>query len=311
MSHPIGVIVMAYGGPNKLDDIPGYLADIRTGRVTTQETLNAITHSYTRIGGRSPLLQNSTAQCDAIRQHLDPERFTVYLGMRHWFPWIEDTIRTMLDDGITRGISLALAPHFSSLSTTRYQHKIKAGLDMHRGEIAFKHIDSYYKAPGFITALCNRVKEGLERWPEDERNTVHIVFSAHSLPSRIIEMGDPYDTQILATAHCIAEQLGLRDQQWSRCYQSAGRSPEPWLGPDLTDYIPELAKQGIQNMLSVPIGFVSDHIETLFDIDIEAQAIASTCGMHLERTLALHTDPTFTKQLADLIVEKADAQGWA
>lgn len=310
INYPIGVLIMAYGGPNNLEEIPGYLADIRNGRVTTTAVLEEITHNYTKIGGKSPLLEFSTAQVEAIRGQLDPEKFKVYMGMRHWAPWIEDTIRDMLDDGITHAVSMVLAPHFSKLSVAKYQDKIASGLEMYHGEIEFANIDSYHDVAGLIRPLAVRVREGINRWPEEERDEVHVVFSAHSLPVRIIKMGDPYDSQLRETAQLIANEAGLRDDQWSWSYQSAGRSPEPWLGPQLEEFIPELAEKGIKNIVSIPVGFVSDHVEILFDIDIEAQKAAQECGVRLERPSALNTDPVFMKQLADLIVAKADERGW-
>lgn len=216
----------------------------------------------------------------------------------------------MLTDGITHAVSLVMAPHYSYLSIAKYQAKIQAGLEMYRGRIEFAHIDSYHNLPGLIQPLADRVQEGLSRWPQSEQDTVHVIFSAHSLPVRIIKTGDPYDSQLQETARLVAEKAGLRPHQWSWSYQSAGRSPEPWLGPQLEDYIPELAQKGIKNIVSIPVGFVSDHVEILFDIDIEAQAAAKTHGIRLERPTALNTDPIFIQQLADLIVEKAGERGW-
>jgi ferrochelatase len=310
MNYPIGVLIMAYGGPNSLDEIPGYLADIRSGRVTTPAVLEEITNNYRQIGGKSPLLEYTTAQAEAIGNYLNPDRFKIYLGMRHWSPWIEETIRDMLAGGITHAVSLVMAPHYSQLSIAKYQAKIQAGLEMYRGRIEFAHIDSYHNVPGLIQPLAERVQEGLSRWPQSEQDTVHVIFSAHSLPVRIIKMGDPYDSQLRETAQLVAEKAGLRPHQWSWSYQSAGRSPEPWLGPQLEEYIPELAQKGVKNVVSIPVGFVSDHVEILFDIDIEAQAAARASGIRLERPPALNTDPIFIQQLADLIVEKANEQGW-
>jgi ferrochelatase len=301
---------MAYGGPKNLDEIPGYLADIRSGRVTTTAVLEEITNSYRKIGGKSPLLEFTTAQAEAIAQHLDPQRFKIYLGMRHWAPWIEETIGQMLEDGITQAVSMVLAPHFSQMSIAKYQAKIEAGLEMYRGQIEFAHINSYHDVPGLIKPLAERVMDGLKRWPEGEREAVHVVFSAHSLPVRIMKMGDPYDSQLRETARLVAEKVGLLDEQWSWSYQSAGRSPEPWLGPQLEEYIPELAAKGIKNIVSIPVGFVSDHVEILFDIDIEAQAAAREHGVRLERPSALNTDPVFMKQLAELVEQRAAEEGW-
>ena len=235
----------------------------------------------------------------------EPPRFQCYLGMRHWAPWIEETVRDMLEDGITQAVSLVLAPHYSKLSIAKYQAKIQEGLDMYRGHIDFAHIMSYHDAPKYIKALAHRVEDGLSRWPEAERADVHVIFSAHSLPVRIIKMGDPYDKQLHETANLVAQKAGLSDEQWSWSYQSAGRSPEPWLGPQLEDYIPELAQRGIRKIISIPVGFVCDHVEILYDIDIEAQAVAQAHGVRLERPPALNTDSLFMETLATLIQDTA------
>jgi ferrochelatase len=306
---PIGVLVMAYGGPDSLEEIPGYLADIRSGRPTTPEVLAEITRNYARIGGRSPLLEISRAQVAALGALL-PDSFRTYLGMRHWAPWIEETVGQMVDDGITHAVSLVLAPHFSKLSVAKYQQKITDGLAMVHGVIQFEHVSSYHDAPGYIAALVNRVQDGLARWPAGERDQVHVVFSAHSLPERILKMGDPYDSQLRETARLVAEGAGLPAVRWSWSYQSAGRSPEPWLGPQIQDHLPALAAQGIRQVISLPIGFVSEHVEILYDIDIQAQEVAQAHGMRLERPPALNTDPLFIGQLARLVRERAEAAGW-
>ena len=306
INYPIGVLVMAYGGPESLDEIAGYLADIRSGRPTTPAVLDEITNNYRQIGGKSPLMEFTKAQVDAIAAQFDPEKVRFYIGMRHWAPWIEEVVGQMIDDGITHAVSMVLAPHYSGMSIAKYQKKIAAGLEMYRGHIHFSNIDSYHDAEGLIQALANRVADGLSRWPAEERDSVHVVFSAHSLPVRIIKQGDPYDTQLRETARLVAERAGLPDEQWSWSYQSAGRSPEPWLGPQLENYILTLGEQGIKNVVSIAVGFVSDHVEILFDIDIEAQASAREAGIRLERPPALNTDPLFINQLAEIIRGKVD-----
>ncbi len=306
--YPIGVLLMAYGGPNSLAEIPGYLADIRSGRPTTPSVLEEITHNYQQIGGKSPLLEFTQQQVNAVAAQLDPHQFKCYLGMRHWSPWIEEVIGQMIDDGITHAVSLVLAPHYSKLSIAKYQEKIADGLAMYRGQIEFAHINSYHNAPKYIQALANRVQEGINRWPGDERSDVHVIFSAHSLPARVLKMGDPYDSQLRETAQLVAARAGLTADQWSWSYQSAGRSPEPWLGPQLEEYIPILAARGIKKLVSIPVGFVCDHVEILFDIDIEAQAAAKTQGIQLERPPALNNDPLFISTLVELI--QAQAAPW-
>ena len=302
-TEKIGVLVMAYGGPDSLDDLPGYLADIRSGRPTTPAVLEEIGNNYRQIGGKSPLRGISEAQVAALAQHFDPEQVRFYLGMRHWSPWIEDIVGQMIDDGITDAVSIVLAPHYSNLSVAKYQQKVQDGLEMYRGRINFRHIKSYHDHPLLIRAFSERVADGLARWPAEERDQVHILFSAHSLPERILKMGDPYDGQLRETAALIAADAGLRDDRWSWSYQSAGRSPEPWLGPPLDEHLRALAAQGVRNVISIPVGFVCDHVEILYDIDIQAQEIARELGMRLERPPALNTDPLFIEALADVITE--------
>ena len=193
MNHscdPIGVLIMAYGGPNSLEELPGYLADIRQGRPTTPAVLEEIGHNYEQIGGKSPLLERSTAQANAVARRLDPDQFRIYLGMRHWAPWIEDVAGQMIADGITRAVSIVLAPHYSRMSIARYQAKVADGLEMYRGHIEFEHVASYHDAPKLIQAFADRVAAGQAKWPQHEQDTIHVVFSAHSLPVRVLKMGE-------------------------------------------------------------------------------------------------------------------------
>jgi len=304
---PIGVLVMAYGGPESLEEIPGYLADIRAGRPTPRAVLEEITENYRTIGGRSPLLEISRRQVGALADELGAA-YRCYLGMRHWSPWIEDVVGRMVEDGVSRAVSLVLAPHFSALSVARYQQRVADGLDLYRGRIELAHVASYYDAEGLIDALAGRVAEGLDRWPEAERDDVHVVFTAHSLPARLFEAGDPYDAQCRETARLVAERAGLEQESWSWSYQSAGRTPEPWAGPDLGDHLRELATRGVRDVLVCPVGFVSDHVELLFDVDVRAKEIADGLGVRLERPPALNDEPAFVATLAELV--RARAQAW-
>jgi ferrochelatase len=313
-TQPIGVLLMAYGGPESLSEIAGYLADIRDGRPTTPAVLAEITRNYAAIGGRSPIAALTQLQADDVERALNSSgrsaTFRVYVGMRHWSPWIEDTVGRMGADGITRAVSMVLAPHYSGMSIARYQAKIADGLEMYRTCIQFAHVNSYHTAPGLIASLAERVTAGIERWPQSERNDVHVIFSAHSLPERIIRAGDPYDSQVRETARLVAERAGIPDERWSWSYQSAGRSPEPWLGPTYPDHLMDLSSRGIRNVVSVPVGFVSDHVEILYDIDIEARRIADSLGMRLERPPSLNNDPRFIQQLASTIADRVTEAGW-
>ena len=304
MRMPIGVLVMAYGGPESLDEIPGYLADIRSGRPTPRRVLEEITANYGAIGGSSPLLEVSRRQVDALAERLG-DGYRCYLGMRHWSPWIEEVVGEMVDDGVTHAVGLVLAPHFSAMSVARYQQSVADGLDLYRGRIVFEHVASYHDAPGLVEAFAGRVAEGLALWPEGERDRVHVVFSAHSLPERVLAAGDPYGEQCLETARLVAERAGVPADRWSWSYQSAGRTPEPWAGPDLPDHLEELAARDVHDVVVVPVGFVSDHVELLFDVDVQAAKVAEGLGIRLERPPALNDDPVFVEALAELVRTRA------
>ena len=304
---PIGVLIMAYGGPESLDEIPGYLADIRAGRPTPRTVLEEITGNYRAIGSRSPLLEISRQQVDALANELG-DGYRCYLGMRHWSPWIGEVVGEMVEDGISHAVSLVLAPHFSALSVARYQQRIGDGLELYRGRMELAHVPSYHDADGLIEAFAGRVAEGLERWDEAERGGVHVVFTAHSLPSRLFAEGDPYDEQCRKTARLVAERLGLDTERWSWSYQSAGRTPEPWAGPDLGEHLRELAARGVRDVVVCPVGFVSDHVELLYDVDVRAKRIAGELGMRLERPPALNDDRGFIAVLAELV--RARAESW-
>jgi protoporphyrin/coproporphyrin ferrochelatase len=303
VSAPVGVLVMAYGGPESLEEIPGYLADIRGGRVTPRHVVEEITENYRAIGGRSPLLEVTRRQVDALAAELG-DGYRCYLGMRHWSPWIEEVVGEMVEDGVERAVGLVLAPHYSALSVARYQQRVADGLELCRGEIEFEHVSSYHDAPGLIEAFAARVEEGLARWPEEQRERVHAVFSAHSLPERVLAQGDPYDAQCRETAALVAERAGLQEGRWSWSYQSAGRTPEPWAGPDLGEHLEALASDGVRDVVVVPVGFVSDHVELLFDVDVRAKAVAEGAGIRLERPPALNDDPVFIHTLAGLVEQR-------
>ena len=301
---PVGVLVMAYGGPASLEEIPGYLADIRFGRPTPRAVLDEITENYRAIGGASPLLGATQRQVDALAARLG-DGYRCYLGMRHWSPWIEEVVGEMLDDGVARAVALVLAPHFSAMSVARYQQKVADGLELYRGAMDVEYVQSYHDHPGLVEAFSARVEEGLSRWDDDERERVHVVFSAHSLPLRVTTSGDPYDEQCRETARLVAERAGLADERWSWSYQSAGRTPEPWAGPDLGEHLENLAGQGVRDVVSVPVGFVSDHVELLYDVDVRAQGVAKRLGLRLERPPALNDDPRFVEVLAAIVREHA------
>jgi ferrochelatase len=302
---PVGVLVMAYGGPESPEEIPGYLADIRHGRATPRSVVDEITENYRAIGGRSPLLAVTRRQVDALQDRLG-DGYRCYVGMRHWSPWIEEVVGQMIDDGVEGAVGVVLAPQFSGMSVARYQQKVEDGLDLYRGRMELRHVTSYHDEEWLVSAFASRVRQGLERWPEERRGDVHVVFSAHSLPVRVITSGDPYADQCLETATLVASAAGLAEDRWSWSWQSAGRTPEPWAGPDLVEHLEELAAGGVGDVLCVPVGFVSDHVELLYDIDKRARSAAEKLGLTLERPPALNDDPVFIEGLAGTIRDVAE-----
>lgn len=302
MTETIGVLLMAYGGPDSLADIPDFLLDIRGGRPTSQALIDEITENYRQIGGRSPLLAITREQAALVEKQLnasapDGKHFKTYIGMRHWTPWIADAVQEMAADGIAHVVALVLAPHYSSMSIARYFEKLDRALAEQGHPFTYSAITDYHDHPLYIEALAERVENGLAQLPDD----AIVIFSAHSLPVRIIEAGDPYDEHLRDTARLVAQKVGLPDERWTFSYQSAGRSPEPWLGPQIEDHVVELAQRGHKHLLSCVVGFVADHVEVLFDIDIKAQKAAREAGATLLRVPSLNTDPRFIAALADLV----------
>ncbi len=302
MTETIGVLLMAYGGPDSLDDIPAFLRDIRGGRPTSQALIDEITENYRKIGGKSPLLDITRRQAALLEARLNVGarpgvHYKTYIGMRHWTPWIKDAVAQMIEDGIQQAVALVLAPHYSSMSIARYFARLDEALAEHDAPFSYAAVTSYHDHPLYVEALARRVQQGLDGMPGDTL----VIFSAHSLPVRIMEQGDPYDDQLRETARLVAAQAGLPDDRWTFSYQSAGKSPEPWLGPQIEEYVVELAGRGHKNLLSCVVGFVADHVEVLFDIDIEAQTAAEAAGARLERVPSLNDDPLFIAALADLV----------
>lgn len=285
----IGVLLMAHGTPSSLDEMPDYLRLVRGGRPASPELVEEMRRNYTAIGGRSPLTDLTMAQADALRRELGPE-IPVAVGMRNWSPFIRDALAELKAAGVTRAIGIPLAPQFSSLSVTKYFDAATAALP---AGMQLTRVDSFYNHPLLIQAFVERVREAAPA-PDEV-----VVFTAHSLPVRVIRGGDAYASEVARTARAIASCLGLR--RYRRAYQSAGRTPEPWIGLDLSDLIRYRAERGDRRFLAVPIGFVCDHTEILFDIDVQAQAAAQECGVSLRRTASLNTHPAFIAMLAAIV----------
>ena len=297
---------MAYGGPNKIDEVEPYLLDVRGYRPTAPEIIHEVRERYREIGGRSPILEQTQAQAAALEAALNTngQGFKAFVGMRHWHPYIKNTLAEMQAQGIEHAVGLAMAPHYSRMSIGAYFKKIEEV----GSPIEIAPIQNWHLLPGYLDALASRVRATLERFPVEVRAQVPVIFSAHSLPERILTWNDPYPEQLRATVEAVMQRLG--DQPHNFAFQSAAISDEPWLGPDVSELIQRYAEQGQKNILSCPIGFVCEHVEVLYDIDIVYQNLSKSLGVRLERIEMVHTAPPMIAGLAELIRKTAKEKNW-
>ena len=284
-----GVLLMAHGTPSSLEEMPEYLRLVRGGRPPSPELVEEMCHNYGAIGGRSPLTDVTMAQAEALRQRLGPD-VPVAVGMRTWTPFIADALADLARQGVTRVVAIPLAPQFSTLSVAKYFDAARAVLP---SGMTLAGVESFHAHPKLIEAFADQIALAAPAAGEE------VVFTAHSLPVRVIEAGDPYADEVAETSRLVAARAGIA--AYSRAFQSAGRTPEPWIGPDLGDLIGQLAAQGRRRFLVVPIGFVCDHTEILFDIDVQGKAAAERAGASLRRTASLNTLPAFISVLEDLV----------
>jgi protoporphyrin/coproporphyrin ferrochelatase len=301
----ISVVLMAYGTPRSREEILPYYTDIRRGRPPTDELLAELTGRYEAIGGLSPLAALTEAQRDAVQHALDsfqPGRFRVTLGLKHAHPMIEEAVANVANVGVEKIVGLVLAPHYSSYSIGQYVGRATTAAEPHGIEVI--GIDSWATEPAFITFLADDMRSRLAKMPPKTK----VLFTAHSLPQRIIDAGDPYPQELRATAVAVAEAVGLREgEQWAIAWQSAGRTPEPWIGPDVLDAIDALAasENPPGGVLVCACGFVADHLEVLFDLDIEAKKHAEARGLVFDRTTCVNDNPEVMAALARRIIEAA------
>ncbi len=306
MSKPVvGVLVMAYGTPNKKEEILPYYTHIRRGKPPTPELLQELTERYEAIGGLSNLNAITRAQTEGIARELaasgDEVEYRVYTANKHWEPWIPDTVRQMAEDGIKQAVGIVLAPQGSKMSSGAYFDQVNKVLEELGHPFQIKQVFNWHLEPGFIEAEVEKMEEALARFPEvqNPREEVAVVFTCHSLPERILTWNDPYPEHLREIGQAIAERCGLKKVHYA--YQSAGRTPEPWLGPDIREYLAELAGQGEKHVIVSAVGFISDHLEVLYDLDIEVKQDAEKLGVHLERTGMLNDHPKLLKALADVV----------
>jgi len=284
-----GVLLMAHGTPSSVDEMPEYLTIVRGGRVPSPALVEEMRHNYAAIGGRSPLTDITLAQADALRARLG-SGIPVAVGMRNWKPFIKEAVAELAGAGVTQAIAIPMAPQFSTLSVQKYIDAAKAAAG---DRIAVEPVESFHDHPLLIDAFAERVRAAQPR--PDEL----VVFTAHALPVRVIQSGDRYAEEVAATAALVAERAGV--SRYRVAYQSAGRTPEPWIGPAVRELIDEESGNGVRKFLVVPVGFVCDHTEILFDIDVEAAGTARDFATRLRRTESLNTSPTFIALLEALV----------
>ncbi len=304
----IGVLLMAYGTPAHLDEVEAYYTHIRRGKKPSPEQLQDLIGRYKAIGGLSPLQEITRRQAQRLEEQLnsradaDGQTYKVYLGMKHSPPFIEDTVKKMKDDGITKTVGLVLAPHYSKMSVGSYIRTAQDAIAKEQGpqmEITF--VEHWHTHPLFIKAVSKRVAQALQKLNGSPDSTM-VLFSAHSLPERILDWQDPYPDQLGETAQLVADRLNISN--WQLAWQSAGQTSEPWIGPDILEVIRSLHQKGIDHLVSCPVGFVSDHLEVLYDIDIECRALCDELGMTLVRTESFNDSSDFIDVLTDVVLKQ-------
>jgi len=315
---PVGVLVMAYGTASGPDDVERYYTDIRGGRAPSHDHLRELRERYEAIGNVFPLLDITTAQAeglvDALNTGGDGVRFRAYLGMKHSAPTIAEGVERMRKDGIERGVGIVMAPHWAKMSIETYVDRVEEALAAEEGGPRFTFVRSFHDHPGFIDLLSSRVGDALGRLTEPERSTLATIFSAHSLPIRTLPDGSQrclrcdacadscrYRDGLAETADLVAERLGLPHH--TIAWQSAGRTADPWWGPPIEETIEEVAADGHAAVVVCSAGFVADHLEILYDLDLEARGIAERAGVRFERTEMPNADPAFCAVLADVVRE--------
>jgi protoporphyrin/coproporphyrin ferrochelatase len=302
----MGLLVMAYGTPYSLDDLEGYYTHIRRGRKPTPEMMEDLRNRYEAIGGISPLARITLDQAEKLEEHLntiqDEIEFKMYLGLKHIQPFIEDAVKQMHEDGIEEAVSIVLAPHFSTFSVKSYNGRAVEEAEK-LGGLKITTIESWYQEPKFIGYWAEKVKQVFDNMPKDEKENAVLIVSAHSLPEKILQFGDPYPKQLQETADLIAEQAGINN--YTIGWQSAGNTPEPWIGPDVQDLTRDLYnKDHYKAFVFAPVGFVCDHLEVLFDNDIECKAVTDELGVSYYRPEMPNAKDEFIDCLAAVVLKK-------
>ena len=301
----VGVMLMTYGSPATLDDIPVYLNHVYGGRDASQEVITEFRRRYDLIGG-SPLLKITREQATALEEELNRESsdgttYSVIAGMRFAPPFIADLVPEVANNA-HEVVGLIMSPQYSPIIMRGYVQTLQNAVnDLHRDDLKLTIVGDWHMQPYFLEALADRVRQALDRFPPDIRSHVPVLLTAHSMPKRVIENEPDYINHLKETAAAVAKMVGLPDDRWMFCYQSAGHTPEEWLKPDFADVMPELQKAGETHVLIAPVQFLADHLESLYDIEVGAREQAEEHGIHFSRIESLNTSPLFIKALASVV----------
>ena len=301
------ILVISFGGPEGPDEVMPFLENVTRGRNIPHERLLAVAEHYHHFGGKSPINEQNRQLIAALRTELDAHSIDlpIYWGNRNWHPFLADALRQMRADGIQHALGFVTSAYSSYSSCRQYRENIAAAqAEIGKGTPAVDKIRVFYNHPGFIDACCDRVREGLAEFSLGERNSFRFVVTAHSIPCSMAESSD-YQKQLCETARLVADQVGL--ENWYLAFQSRSGPPnQPWLGPDVLDHLRNLHAAGVENVLIAPLGFISDHLEVLYDLDTEAQGLAHELGMKLVRAATVGTHPKFVATIRQLILERID-----
>lgn len=306
--RPTAILLMIMGGPDCLDNVEPFLRDVRGGRPTPPELVEEIRTRYRATGGKSPAVDITQAVARKLEQRLNQSsdyRYRVYVGLRHWHPFIKETYAELLKEEPEQIIGLCMTPQQSALSTGAYRKKVEEARIELEDSTPISIVGSWNRHPKLIAAIVDNIHQTLRRFPDDVRATVPILFTAHSLPERIVAMKDPYPDDVRQTVEAVTEHLGAQPTRFA--YQSQGRSSEPWLGPTVESAIEAVTREGHRHVLVAPIGFICDHVETLYDIDIELKSLAASNGLQLERMPMLNDAPALIETLADIVTAHQSA----
>lgn len=300
MSGRSAVLLMAYGSPDRLEDVEAYFTDIRGGRRPSKAALAELTERYRQVGVPTPLLA-ITLQVRMKLEALLGAAYRVHIGMKHWTPRIATAVQGIVDEGADRLIAIVLAPHYSRIGTGGYRVQVDRALAAAGAQIPLDFVESWHDLNGYLQTVAENVREAAVRFARPDE--VFGIFTAHSLPTRILAEGDPYRDQLLFSAAEIARRGGIR--RWEFAFTSMSDTGEPWLGPDLLEVLERRAGEGDRQFVVASVGFTADHLEILYDVDIGAQARARELGIELRRPRMLNADPRFIRALADLVLERA------